>query len=167
MVLLSSLVVFYDTERLKSEDNASENISGEDFSSGSNGDENAVEDFGSLINADTDSPKKSTLNQLMSSVENIQKSVNQLAAAVAVTKSIDNSVTPSPDSSVPTTSRRSVDIESLIANGKSGRKGGRKKNGRKNSKSRKNKGCFSLALFLYISVYGFVFHVILLPYILL
>ena len=99
----------------------------------------------------------------MSSVENIQKSVNQLAAAVAVT----NAVTPSPDSSVATTSRRSVDIESLIANKrgqgdtssskiKSGRKGGRKK---KERKTRKNKGCFSLDLFLYLSFYGCVLHV--------
>ena len=42
-------------------------------------------------------------------VENMQKSVNQLAAVVGAV----NQVTPSPALSVATTSRRSVDIDSL------------------------------------------------------
>ena len=98
---------------MKEKDSA--NISGEDFSLDSNDDDKAAEDFGTLIHGSTEGPRKTTVAQLMDSVENIQKSVNQLAAAVAVTKSIDN-VTPAPDLSIATTSRRTVDIDSLIAN---------------------------------------------------
>ena len=77
------------------------------------------------------------MDKLMSSVENIQKSVNQLAAAVAVT--------PSPDLSIVTTSRRSVDIDSLIANRNEGSTSSNtsRNNGRKSKKNstRKGKGC--------------------------
>ena len=127
-----------------------DNISGEDYSSDSSDDDNAAEDFGVLIGSSTEGPRKSTVAELMNSVENIQKSVNQLAAAVAVTKSLEN-VTPFPDLSIATTSRRTVDIDSLIAN--KNKKGGfssiitRSKGNsnatkrRKNSSRRKNQGC--------------------------
>ena len=76
------------------------------------------------------------MDHLMTSVENIQKSVNQLAAAVTVTKNIEDNVTPSPDESIPTTSRRSVDIDSLIAN----KKDDDEVKTKGSNKKRKNKG---------------------------
>ena len=127
------------TIRLSSGANGFGNTSGEDFSSDDSNDydDNAAEDFGTLINVPTENPRKSTMDKLMSSVENIQKSVNQLAAAVAVT--------PSPDLSIVTTSRRSVDIDSLIANRNEGSTSSNssQNNGRKSKKSptRKGKGC--------------------------
>ena len=108
----------------------------EDFSSNADEDDNGAEDFGSLINASTEETKKTAMDHLMTSVENIQKSVNQLAAAVTVTKNIDDNVTPSPDESIPTTSRRSVDIDSLIAK----KKDDDEIKTKGNNKKRKNKG---------------------------
>ena len=123
--------------RIKFPEDSKEEFSGEDFSSNVDDQENGAEDFGSLINASNEDKKKSTMDHLMTSVENIQKSVNQLAAAVTVTKNIDDNVTPSPDASIPTTSRRSVDIESLIANKKEDDSETKKG---KNNKKHRNKG---------------------------
>ena len=50
-------------------------------------------------------------------MKNIQKSVAKLAAVVAV-KPDTNAVTPAPDLTIATTSRRTVDISSLLANRK-------------------------------------------------
>ena len=140
-----SIVLFLDGIRLNPEESG-ENFSEEDFSK--DVDEDGAEDFGTLINASTDNQKKTTMDHLMTSVEEIQKSVNQLAAAVTVTKSLDEEVTPAPELSTPTTSRRSVDIESLIANKKDAddseaKTEGRSKN-RKNNKKQKNKGLLAL-----------------------
>ena len=123
--------------RIKFPEDSNEEFSGENFSSDIDDQENGAEDFGSLINTSNEDTKKSTMDHLMTSVENIQKSVNQLAAAVTVTKNIDDNVTPSPDASIPTTSRRSVDIESLIANKK---EDGTETKKTKNNKKHKNKG---------------------------
>ena len=123
--------------RIKFPEDSNEEFSGENFSSDIDDQENGAEDFGSLINTSNEDTKKSTMDHLMTSVENIQKSVNQLAAAVTVTKNIDDNVTPSPDASIPTTSRRSVDIESLIANKKDDDSETKKG---KNNKKHKNKG---------------------------
>ena len=88
----------------------------------------------------------------MKKVTDMQTSVEILAAAGTTTKAIEN-VTPAPgDSSVATTSRRTVDIDRLLAknqdssddNGddtKSFSKGRATKR-RKNSRRRKNKGYF-------------------------
>ena len=121
----------------------------EDFSSNDDEDDSGAEDFGSLINASTEETKKTTMDHLMTSVENIQKSVNQLAAAVTVTKNIEDNVTPSPDESIPTTSRRSVDIDSLIAN----KKDDDEVKTKGNNKKRKNEGLGSknvLRMFCFI-----------------
>ena len=64
--------------------------------------------------------------------EYMQKSVNQLAAVVGAV----NQVTPSPVLSVATTSRRSVDIDSLIAQ----KDRNNKSNSRKNNRKTKNRG---------------------------
>ena len=108
----------------------------EDFSSNDDEDDSGAEDFGSLINASTEETKKTPMDHLMTSVENIQKSVNQLAAAVTVTKNIEDNVTPSPNESIPTTSRRSVDIDSLIAN----KNDDKEAKTERNDKKRKSKG---------------------------
>ena len=83
----------------------------------------------------------------------MQTSVEILAAAVTTTKAMEN-VTPAPgDSSIATTSRRTVDIDSLLAknqdnsddkreNTKSFSKG-KSKTRRKNNRRRKNKGYFN------------------------
>ena len=129
--------------RIKFPEDSEEDFS-EDFSLKDDvKDDSGAEDFGSLINASNEDANKSTMDHLMTSVENIQKSVNQLAAAVTVTKNIEENATPSPDVSIPTTSRRSVDIESLIATKKDGEES--KSNtddaakSQKNNKKRRNK----------------------------
>ena len=79
-----------------------------------------------------DSKKNTMMDDLVDSVENMQKSVNQLAAVVGAV----NQVTPSPALSVATTSRRSVDIDSLIAQ----KDRNNKSNSRKNNRNTKNRG---------------------------
>ena len=120
----------------------------EDFSSNDDEDNSGAEDFGSLINASTEETKKTPMDHLMTSVENIQKSVNQLAAAVTVTKNIEDNVTPSPNESIPTTSRRSVDIDSLIAN----KKDDKEVKTERNDKKRKSKGLRSRIVLSMFSV---------------
>ena len=121
--------------RIKFPEDSEENFE-EDFSSNDDEDDSGAENFGSLINASTEETKKTAMDHLMTSVENIQKSVNQLAAAVTVTKNIEDNVTPSPNESIPTTSRRSVDIDSLIAN----KKDDKEVKTERNDKKRKSKG---------------------------
>ena len=79
-----------------------------------------------------DSKKNTMMDDLVDSVENMQKSVNQLAAVVGAV----NQVTPSPALSVATTSRRSVDIDSLIAQ----KDRNNKSKSRKNNRKTKNRG---------------------------
>ena len=87
-----------------------------------------------------DSKKNKMIDHLVDSVENMQKSVNQLAAVVGVV----NQVTPSPPLSLATTSRRSVDIDSLIAQ----KDRNNKSKSRKNNRKTKNRGgCLDMFLF--------------------
>ena len=141
----------------------------EDFSSELSNDDNAAEDFGPLSDSSSDAPQKATISHSNKRAEGIEKSVEQLAAAVAVTKSIQN-ITPSPDLSIPTTSRRTVDIESLIASrnkngGSTSETNKSKSNGsttkrRKNNRRQKNKGgCLIYFCFLITAInrYKYVF----------
>ena len=88
----------------------------------------------------------------MKKVTDMQTSVEILAAAVTTTKAMED-VTPAPeDSSLATTSRRTVDIDSLLAknqdssddNGEDTRSfsEGKATKRRKNNRRRKNKGYF-------------------------